>query len=365
MFGVLSISAARRSSRSARLSAQTRRRRRVGVASVAVLVAGLISTVPAVPAQAAAPAVTQKASAPTDLGPVPTDRTTRPWSTGAVTDPPAVQKTPAIAGITDGGEVPGLRSRMSNTYVKGSMLQTVVSTLPVNFQSGNSWLPIDDSLVADAKGLLSLKADDFQVALPALSGLPAVTGFGGAVVTSTLLGAAPVLPAVKGATATYSKVFPGVDEIFQIRPRVLEQTFRLADASAPTSYAQSVSLTPGYTLAKPDGNGSINIVAGDGSVVGSLPAPVLMDSGTNPDTNISTVNAHYEITGPAPLYTVTTVVDREWLASRDRVFPVLLDPSTTFGTSIDNGCYVSSPGAPDPSLCAGNSGVDADPILTP
>ncbi|GGM17186.1 RHS repeat-associated core domain-containing protein [Nakamurella endophytica] len=44
------------------------------------------------------------------------------------------------------------------------------------------------------------------------------------------------------------------------------------------------------------------------------------------------------------------------------MFPVLLDPSTTFGTGSDTGCYVTDPGtgtAPsDPQLCSTNSGTD-------
>ena len=320
-----------------------------------------------IPPAAAAPAAHLAAvapAAPADLGPVPHDSTSRLWSTGATSGAVTNVAAQAVANLPlgEGGEVTGLRSRMSNTFSRGGMLQTVVSTLPVNYSSAGSWVPIDDSLVANVVGALVNRADDFSVVLPKLAGAAAVSSFGGLSVSSVLVGAAPVLPTVAGNSATYRNVLPGVDEIFQVRPRVLEQSFRLAAADAPTSFPQSVILSPGFSLGAADADGSLPILDGSGAQVAALPAPVLMDASTDPDTNISTVNARYLVSGAAPLYTVTTVVDRSWLADPVRVFPVLLDPSTTFGTASDLGCYVTNPGsgAPpsDPQLCSSNTGTD-------
>ncbi|WP_188944782.1 hypothetical protein [Nakamurella endophytica] len=200
---------------------------------------------------------------------------------------------------------------MSRTFAtKEGLLRTEVSTLPVNYLSGKSWLPIDDSLVTNTVGALINRADDFSVVLPALAGTPAISGQGGLSVTSLLTGAALVAPKVDGQTATYAGVFPGVDEVFQVRPRVLEQTLRLASAAVPTSYPQQVTLSVGYRLGDALADGSLPILDSSGTQVAALPAPVLFDSSTDPDTNTSTVNARYQVSGVAPTYAVTTVVDR-------------------------------------------------------
>ncbi len=250
-------------------------------------------------------------------------------------------------------------------------MQTAFSTMPVNFQSGGGWQRIDNTLVAGLDGLLRNRADDYSVALPPVSGGPVVAAKDGLTVTSVLQTATgsvvqiagQVAARASGESAVYQGVFPGVDELFTVRPSTLEQSFRLASPDSASSFTQSVTLTPGYTLGGVDPSGAIPIRNATGEVVGGLPAPVLTDSSPNPDTNTSTVDARYVLTGSAPVWTVTTVINKGWLASADRVFPVLLDPSTTFGSTPSSlGCYVTSPGtgAPpaDPQLCASNTGTD-------
>lgn len=213
-------------------------------------------------------------------------------------------------------------------------MQTAFSTMPVNFRSGGGWQRIDNTLVAGLDGLLRNRADDYSVALPAVSGGPVVAAKDGLTVTSVLQNATgsvvraagKVAARAAGISAVYQGVFPGVDELFTVRPSTLEQSFRLASPDAASSFTQSVTLTPGYTLGGVDPSGAIPIRNARGEVVGGLPAPVLTDSSPNPDTNTSTVDARYVLGGSAPSWTVTTVIDKGWLASADRVFPVLLDP---------------------------------------
>lgn len=211
--------------------------------------------------------------------------------------------------------------------------------------------------MAGLDGLLRNRADDYSVALPPVSGAPVVAAKDGLTVTSVLQnstgsvvrGAGKVAARAAGISAVYQGVFPGVDELFTVRPSTLEQSFRLASPDAASSFTQSVTLTPGYTLGGVDPSGSIPIRNAKGELVGELPAPVLTDSSPNPDTNTSTVDARYVLTGSAPSWTVTTVTNKGWLASADRVFPVLLDPSTTFGSTPSSlGCYVTNPGTGAP-----------------
>lgn len=67
------------------------------------------------------------------------------------------------------------------------------------------------------------------------------------------------------------------------------------------------------------------------------------------------------LSGSAPTWTLTTVVNPAWLTAPERVFPVCVDPTTTFGTSADLGCWVTNPAPgtpPDPKGCAANTGTD-------
>jgi RHS repeat-associated protein len=301
------------------------------------------------------------AAAGGDLGPYQFKSTDRDWNTGASSTPtskPAVSSSAGALVIGARNEVMNLRTRASNTF-KGSdgLLHTKFSTMPVNYLSGGVWKSIDDTLVAGTGGTLSVRADDYQVQLPASSTDPVSSGKDGLTVISQLQGAAAVDAVANGQSATYGGVFPGVDEIYTARPDSLEQSFKLASAAAPTRYTQTVTLTASYTLGDIAGNGSIPILDGTGAQVGTLPAPLLRDSSTNLDTNISSVDTHYELTGAAPTWTLTTVINPTWLSSSDRVFPVTLDPTVAYGTSNDLGCYVGN-GSPDASLCSGNTGTD-------
>ncbi len=332
------------------------------VISVAVLVVSLAVT--ASPAAVAAPAPATPAAG-TGLGgydPGPTGRT---WTTGPSSGAPTSRPADSalLAGAGPDGELPRLRTENSSTFVQGGQLQTRFSTMPVNFPQAGVWEKIDNTLIPAENGLWRNRAGSHQVAMPALSGSPVSVTKDGLTVTSVLLGGAKVSAQPSGATATYPGVFPGVDELFTVRPGVLEQSFRLASPEVASEFTQTVTLTAGYTLGSPDANGGLPIRNAKGEAVAAIPAPVLTDASQNPDTNVSTVDASYRVSGAAPVWTVTTVVNHEWLAAPERVFPVLLDPSTTFGTSNSLGCYVTNPapGTPaDPKLCSSTTGTDND-----
>jgi hypothetical protein len=189
-------------------------------------------------------------------------------------------------------EVMNLRTRASNTFLGADgLLHTKFSTMPVNYQSGGSWKTIDDTLVAGkTTGTLTNRADDYAVTLPASSTDSVSSTKGGLTVTSQLQGVAAAQATNSGQTATYTDVFPGVDEIYTSRPDSLEQSFKLAFAAAPTSYNQTVTLSDGYALGAIASNGSIPILDPAGATAGVLPAPFLRDSSSNVDTNTSSVD---------------------------------------------------------------------------
>ncbi len=290
-----------------------------------------------------------RASGPTD----------RPWQTGVSSGPMAARAVPAGPAllVNANGEVPSLRTRSSQTFERSGVMKTVVATMPVNYRDASGdWLPIDDSLVKQAGGGYRNAADDFSVSIPARSASATVASKDAVSVSSRLVGGADVPVVAAGNRATYATVMPGVDAVFDVRPDTIEETLRLASPSVPRSYTWSVTLSHGVSL-RLEADRAASLIDSAGTVVGSLPAPVLRDSSTDPDTSTSTA-AHYTITGTAPQYVVTISIDGNWLDDPARVFPVSLDPSTTFGTASDLGCYVASPGAGDSTVCAANTGTD-------
>ena len=317
----------------------------------AVLAAGLLLAVNL-------PSVASAASAP-----APSDATTRPWQTLQSVDGVLPPRSPAPVvsswPVAGDGEVAALRTRMSRTFTHGDgNYQTVSSPVPVNFRDGQGrWTPIDDSLVRQPSGVFGVAADSYGLVVPVTAAEPVVASQGSMSVSTALQGAsATSVVSVAGSTATYRSVLPGVDLLVSARPGSVDQTLRLASAAAPSTFTYAVTVPAGDVLrAEPDR--SVSIVDGSGSVAGSLPAPVMGDSSGDVDHETSS-NVQYEVSGTGPVFTVRVVADAAWLADPARVFPVLVDPSTTFGTSSDLGCYVSSPGASDGSLCAANSGTD-------
>ena len=259
------------------------------------------------------------------------------------------------------GEVPALRSRFSRTYRRNNQLQTVMSTAPMNYRSATgTWVPIDTTLHAQQDGSVVNGADSMSVALPAAADGAFTVRQGTGSVSFSLVGAAAAAVTVTGSQATYVDVLPGVDAVYDTRAETVEQTLRLKSASAPTSFSSLVTVPSGASI-RADADGSLSLLSADGSVQGSLPAPVMRDSSHDLDHDTSSA-VTYTVSGVSPRYTVTVTPDHRWLRDPRRVFPVMLDPTVTFGTANDLGCYVTNPGTgtppPDPVLCAANTGTD-------
>lgn len=332
----------------------------VGIRLSSSRVIALLAVVLAVAGIVVGVAAPVSASPKTHGLPAPKVAHARPWQTARTnhrpSSPPAVKPTKPRE-ISKDGEIPSMRTRFSSTFAHGKTYQTTVSTAPVHYKnSAGDWVPIDDTLSKNADGVASPAADDYSVQLPAdLSG-PVVSSKGDLTVSSQLQGAAAVSSTISGATATYAGALPNVDAVYTVHPDFLEESLRLHNAQTPSMYAFAVDLPAGYTLAA-DPSRALNILDAAGKAVGSLPAPVMRDSSKDPDTNTSTA-IHYAVAGTAPHYTVTITADEAWLKDSARVWPVMIDPSVTFGTSLDLGCYITSPGSSDPSLCAGNTGTD-------
>lgn len=89
-------------------------------------------------------------------------------------------------------------------------------------------------------------------------------------------------------------------------------------------------------------NGSVSFKNTKGATVFSIPKPYMSDSKIDEasgDPQIS-YDVHYELKKVDNGYELTTIADKDWLTSKDRAYPVYIDPTITLGASDDT--FVSS-----------------------
>ncbi len=156
----------------------------------------------------------------------------------------------------------------------------------------------------------------------------------------SLVGAAPVTPTVSGETLRYPRVSPGVDLVLAATATGFKESLVLYSAQAPSSFVYRLGLQ-GLTP-RLDAAGSVSLVDGTGSVAARMPAGYMEDSRFDPRSGGFTRSngVTYALTtvdgGPA----LRVSLDASWLRDPSRVFPVTVDPTTTYGTTGDT--YVRS-----------------------
>ena len=140
----------------------------------------------------------------------------------------------------------------------------------------------------------------------------------GLYVTYAGRGMAAVDPVVSGDTATYADAWPSADLRVKVYPEGVKEDIILKDATAPKSFTFDLAEL-GAVNATQVGNTVEYIETLTGKVVGRIPEPFAVDA--------------KGVRGPVTLTlagsAVTLAVDSAWLADPARVWPVVLDPTTT------------------------------------
>ncbi|MDD1515378.1 DNRLRE domain-containing protein [Priestia megaterium] len=89
-------------------------------------------------------------------------------------------------------------------------------------------------------------------------------------------------------------------------------------------------------------NGSVSFKNTKGETVFSIPKPYMSDSKIDEGSGEPQISydVHYELKKVDNGYELTTIADKDWLTSKDRAYPVYIDPTITLGASDDT--FVSS-----------------------
>ena len=236
-------------------------------------------------------------------------------------------------------EITGDRTAYSSTYaLPDGQNQTKLSSLPMNYKdaSGN-WQKIDTSLVSAASSGWHDAAGSVDVSLPSSLSSAVTVSSGTTSVGFTLQGGAGS-GSVSGSTANYRSVLPATSASYLDTGAGLKENLELASASAPSSFAWSLSLSSGLSpeLA-PDGG--LTLLA-NGSQVGSIAPPTVTDAAGVTGTATYTLSADGT--------TLTLNLDPTWLSASGRAFPVAVDPSVYLGAS--NACTLEAAN-PNTSYC--------------
>lgn len=259
---------------------------------------------------------------------------------------------PALAAEIEPIELVGERTADSRTFDNlDGTFTTELFPHAVYYQPGESddWMPIDvgfqpsdtDGLTAvsdkapvvvgvrqagDARGYLSLETSDMAIGVRLLGAV----GKDGALVSPE----ASKEPALDGAIASYAAVLPDVDLQVHAGPTGVKSFLVLHSLAAATAFAFAID-APGITLVQA-ADGGAQLITDDGQLVGRIPVPYLVDSGSSEERGSGRFGDEVSLTVAkiGGEQAVVLAVDPLWLAAA--TYPVYVDPSITFDSTTES-----------------------------
>jgi RHS repeat-associated protein len=238
-------------------------------------------------------------------------------------------------------EVVDLGTPSSTTYANANGSLTVEATAgPTQVRDGDEWVPIDSSLVSDARGLHARK--------PAIE-VAFGRGGGSTVASAARDGATFGLnwtaklpaPTISGDTATYTNVRPGVDLLLTSQPAGFEISAVLRQR--PSSPVSPLRLPlAGTGLNAVSSTGGVELRATSGRTVASISTPVMFGFETDASgqpTRTATVGMTVD-TAPSGTQTLVLTPDNDFLNDPAVTYPVTLDPAFSFAPSQSS--YIDS-----------------------
>jgi hypothetical protein len=318
-----------------------RRLRPTALVAAGALVLGVVEgVVPAVAAAAPAPAT--RAAAPVDSAPD--------------------QVSAALAARKQGHRVlvDGVGSPRSRTYANPNGSYTLESYPTAAFRrDGDKWVPLSGALTGAGTGSAPFTAAG--LARPVTLGgtaatLMAIDVPGGAVTLS-----APGLrvgPAARsGSTLTYGGAARDTDLQLAVGADGVKTNLVLRSAAAPHRFSFHLA-DPKHLLGRParapDGSWVFGADLGDGYHLAFAPATAYDPAATRAaklsSPGVDRTSADQRLTPRGDGWDVTLSVTEKWLAGK--AFPIVLDPSPTFITGIDQyDCHLVNADRANTSFC--------------
>ncbi|MBM3146338.1 MAG: DNRLRE domain-containing protein, partial [Actinobacteria bacterium] len=235
------------------------------------------------------------------------------------------------------------RDAYSTTYLLSNGAKRVVfSQSPVHYQDAEGdWRTIDASFVAEEDGTYVTKAAAVEVVVGAQTEkrAPVSVRRGEYEVSLDLVMASERQPTVADTKATFSDVAEQTDVVYEATGDGLKETLILASAGAPSSFTFRV-VHEGLDLRRDDVDGWALYAAGQSEPVLLLGQLLVWDSSVDEsDVPAYCDEARMQVLPGEGSSNIVYHIPDEWLADKERVYPVYVDPSLFTRAPYD--CYIS------------------------
>lgn len=232
-------------------------------------------------------------------------------------------------------ELPERRSAHARVFaMSDGTFEAEVSAEPEAFHDSQGWHDIDTSVrqsardgyrfASDRNGFVSRFGDRSDK-------LVRFEYAGRRVAMGADTGVKTLSPKVEGSAVTYPAVFADADVNYRVTPESVKESIVLA--KAPKDATHRFTLQMGGVTARLQGDGSIGFFANenvDGPPVFVIPKPFMTDArddAKSPYGKVFSDKVTQSVTQQGGNFVVTVKADSQWLAAKERQFPVVIDPT--------------------------------------
>ncbi len=258
----------------------------------------------------------------------------------------------AAPGLT---ELPELRSRSSRTYRRADGVEVMRSwAASVNFKDDSGkWRAIDNTLTAGSDGLARNRANRYSLELPPTLADPVRVQRGDDWLAFNLEGARGTRQ-LSGNRASFEDALAGVDVRYAADADQVKEELVLDSPASPAAFAFGLNLSAGL-VPELTRDGGIDLVSAQGAKPMRIAPPLMWDADGDTSRDLA-----YTLRREGAGWAVDLRVEREWLAAKDRAWPVTVDPTVWLSgqqdTYLASGVWANSQMGPDTVISAGLGG---------
>jgi RHS repeat-associated protein len=165
---------------------------------------------------------------------------------------------------------------------------------------------------------------------------------GSDLVSFGISGAAPVTGVASGSTVTYNGARPDSSVVFAAGTGMVKESIVLASPSAPTTWVFPLSLKGLHAEMGP--GGIVEFANSAGKVLAYVPRGFMTDSNVNPHSGdgVTSYGVTYSLVTAGGRQALQMTLDKTWLDSKSRGYPVTVDPSVS-AVNANGSTYVQYP----------------------
>ncbi|WP_328614435.1 PA14 domain-containing protein [Amycolatopsis sp. NBC_00355] len=260
---------------------------------------------------------------------------------------------------------PVSRTMFTTEYVNADGTHSVrQSNHPMNVQDEHGqWQPVQTTLETDP-ATKRADADNHplspSLATKANDAAVLQVESGGHTAGLALDQAAPTTAAVKGDSVTYPEVAAGTDLDYEVTPGAVKETIKLKRLPADGRSSWKFKLTTGDLTPKLEKNGAVTLADKTGAAKIVLPPIETWDSAGNGETAPAMTGGVYTLDKAGSDWWLTVAVDPNWLRDPQRVYPVSVDPTFTYGVTESHSYRSDGTNCDACGLRIGNSQANGD-----